>query len=87
MTNDDTRNRAWFETLSKLLGSTQLTHAVAKIEQLERDNARFRGIIARNAMQRLDSGKIHVTPDDIASSIEIAAEYRLRFGPFSNEQR
>jgi len=40
--------------------------------------ARLRGIIARNAMQRLDDTKFHITAEDISSSIEIAADYRER---------
>lgn len=30
------RNEAWYDHLSKRLGSTQLTHASAKLDQLER---------------------------------------------------
>ncbi len=30
------RNQVWFDTLSTQLGTTQLTHAVARVGQLER---------------------------------------------------
>ena len=39
---------------------------------------RLRGIIARNAMQRLDGTKFHITPEDINASLEICADYRER---------
>lgn len=35
MDSNHTRNEAWFEVLAKALKSTQLTHALARVEQLE----------------------------------------------------
>lgn len=34
--SNNIRNQAWFDVLSEKLGSTQLTHAVAKLEQMEK---------------------------------------------------
>lgn len=50
------------------------------VEQIKMnaENDRLRGIIARNAMQRLDGTKFYITPADISDSIEIAAHYRER---------
>ena len=36
MTSDDIRNAAWYKQLSETLGTTQLTHAVAKIEAMQK---------------------------------------------------
>lgn len=52
MSAGDIRNRAWFSSLSQRLGSSQLTHAVARLESLER--------IERNLprwLELLDAGK------------------------------
>lgn len=57
-------------------GFHETTVAIAKGAIAE--IARLRGIIARNAMQRLDDTKFHITAEDISSSIEIAADYRER---------
>jgi hypothetical protein len=45
----------------------------------KKENHRLRGIIARNAMQRLQGdgpGRMHVTLQDIEASLEIAAHWR-----------
>ncbi len=42
MTPDDIKNQSWFDALSQRLGTSQLTHALAKVEQIERDNAKLR---------------------------------------------
>jgi hypothetical protein len=36
---ENIKNAAWFDAMSRLLGSTQLSHAVAKIESLEKNAA------------------------------------------------
>lgn len=40
-------------------------------KELERENAKMRGIIARNAKQRLNDDAMHITPQDIKDSLEI----------------
>lgn len=35
-TPDDIRNAAWFKLISETLGTTQLTHAIAKIEAMQK---------------------------------------------------
>lgn len=52
---------------------------VSLCRELETENQRLRGIIARNAMQRLegeDAARMHVTPQDIRDSLEILHAWR-----------
>lgn len=53
----------------------------ATLEHLRADNHRLRGIIARNALQRLrgkDATELYVTAEDIKESLEIL--YAWQFG-------
>lgn len=50
--------------------------AVDLVAPLGAEIERLRGIIARNAMQRLDGSRLYITPADIDAGIEIAAAYR-----------
>lgn len=59
--------------------NADMKEAISVIGRLERENSRLRGIIARNAMQRLageDAAEMHITHDDIVASIEILHEFQ-----------
>ena len=40
-TPDAIRNRVWFDTMAQRLGSSQLTHAIARLDRLERVEAKL----------------------------------------------